>query len=116
MASTSSRSTIAILRRKIGFVLQENHLFDDTIARNIAFGEEEPDLDAVMWAAQVANAREFVEQLPFGYDTRIGESGLASLGRAAAAHRDRTRHLQPPARARLRLRPPAPSTPSPSVP
>ncbi len=68
------------LRRKIGFVLQENHLFDDTIARNIAFGEEEPDIDAVMWAAQVANAREFIEQLPFGYDTRIGESGLALSG------------------------------------
>jgi ATP-binding cassette subfamily B protein len=68
------------LRRKIGFVLQENHLFDDTIARNIGFGEEEPDLDAVMWAAQVANAREFVERLPLGYDTRIGESGLALSG------------------------------------
>src|SRR5262249_47343904 len=52
------------LRRKIGFVLQENHLFDDTISRNIGFGEEEPDLDQVMWAAQVANAREFVERLP----------------------------------------------------
>jgi ATP-binding cassette subfamily B protein len=68
------------LRRKIGFVLQENHLFDDSVARNIAFGEEEPDLDQVMWAAQVANAREFVERLPLGYDTRIGESGLALSG------------------------------------
>jgi len=68
------------LRRKIGFVLQENHLFDDTIARNIGFGDEEPDLDAVMWAAQAANAREFIERLPLGYDTRIGESGLALSG------------------------------------
>jgi ATP-binding cassette subfamily B protein len=68
------------LRRQIGFVLQENHLFDDTIARNIAFGEEEPDMDRVMWAAQVASAREFVERLPMGYDTRIGESGLALSG------------------------------------
>ena len=68
------------LRRKIGFVLQENHLFDDSIARNIAFGEEEPDLDRVMWASQVANAREFIERLPLGYDTRIGESGLALSG------------------------------------
>ncbi len=68
------------LRRKIGFVLQENHLFDDTVSRNIGFGEEEPDLDAVMWAAQVANAREFIERLPLGYDTRIGESGLALSG------------------------------------
>ncbi len=68
------------LRRKIGFVLQENHLFDDSIARNIAFGEEESDLDRVMWAAQAANAREFIERLPFGYDTRIGESGIALSG------------------------------------
>ena len=68
------------LRRKIGFVLQENHLFDDTVARNIGFGEEEPDMDKVMWAAQVANAREFIERLPLGYDTRIGESGLGLSG------------------------------------
>jgi HlyB family type I secretion system ABC transporter len=68
------------LRRKIGFVLQENHLFDDSVARNIGFGEEEPDFDQVMWAAQVANAREFIERLPLGYDTRIGESGLALSG------------------------------------
>jgi ATP-binding cassette subfamily B protein len=68
------------LRRKIGFVLQENHLFDDSIARNIAFGEEEPDMDKVMWAAQVASAREFIERLPLGYDTKIGESGLALSG------------------------------------
>ena len=34
------------LRRQIGYVLQENYLFDDTIARNIAFGDEEPDMDA----------------------------------------------------------------------
>jgi ATP-binding cassette subfamily B protein len=68
------------LRRKIGFVLQENHLFDDTIARNIAFGEDEPDMDAVLWAARAANAHEFVERLPFGYDTRVGESGIAISG------------------------------------
>jgi ATP-binding cassette subfamily B protein len=68
------------LRRQIGFVLQENHLFDDTIARNIAFGEDEPDMDRVMWAARVANAHEFIERLPLGYDTRVGESGLAISG------------------------------------
>jgi HlyB family type I secretion system ABC transporter len=68
------------LRRQIGFVLQENHLFDDTIARNIAFGEEEPDMDRVMWASRVANAHEFIERLPLGYDTKVGESGLAISG------------------------------------
>jgi len=61
-------------------VLQENHLFDDTIARNIAFGADEPDMDRVLWAARVANAHEFIDQLPLGYDTRIGESGLSLSG------------------------------------
>jgi ATP-binding cassette subfamily B protein len=68
------------LRRQIGFVLQENHLFSDTIARNIAFGEDEPDMDLVLWAARAACAHEFIERLPLGYDTRIGETGIALSG------------------------------------
>jgi len=68
------------LRRKIGFVLQESYLFDDTIAANIAFGEEAPDPARVAWAAKVANAHEFVERLPLGFDTSIGESGLRLSG------------------------------------
>jgi len=68
------------LRRQIGFVLQDNHLFDDTIARNIAFGEDEPDMERVMWASRVASAHEFIERLPLGYDTKVGESGIAISG------------------------------------
>jgi HlyB family type I secretion system ABC transporter len=68
------------LRRQIGFVLQDNHLFADTIARNIAFGEEEPDMDQVLWAARLANAHDFIDRLPLGYDTRIGETGIAISG------------------------------------
>ncbi|MCC6128864.1 MAG: peptidase domain-containing ABC transporter, partial [Acidobacteria bacterium] len=68
------------LRKQVGFVLQENYLFDDTIAKNIAFGEEEPDMDRVLWAARVANAHEFIERLPLGYETRIGESGISISG------------------------------------
>jgi ABC-type multidrug transport system fused ATPase/permease subunit len=68
------------LRRRLGFVLQDCYVFADTIARNIAIGEEEPDLARVVWAAEVANAHDFIEQLPFGYDTRIGETGLALSG------------------------------------
>ena len=67
------------VRKQIGFVLQENYLFDDTIARNIAFGEE-PDAARVRWAATVANAHEFIQRLPLGYETRIGESGLRLSG------------------------------------
>jgi ABC-type bacteriocin/lantibiotic exporter with double-glycine peptidase domain/CRP-like cAMP-binding protein len=68
------------LRRKIGFVLQESYLFDDTIAANIAFGETAPDPARVEWAAKAANAHEFVERLPLGFDTRVGESGLRLSG------------------------------------
>ncbi|PWU13731.1 MAG: hypothetical protein C5B50_18680 [Verrucomicrobia bacterium] len=67
-------------RRKIGLVLQENHLFSDTILANIGFGDPEPDFDRVMRAAQTANAHEFIARLPLGYETRIGETGLALSG------------------------------------
>ncbi|MEA2902280.1 MAG: ATP-binding cassette, subfamily bacterial HlyB/CyaB [Actinomycetota bacterium] len=67
------------LRQKIGFVLQENYLFSDTIARNIALGEE-PDDERVVAAARAANAHEFVARLPFGYETKVGETGLLLSG------------------------------------
>jgi ATP-binding cassette subfamily B protein len=68
------------LRRQIGFVLQETYLFDDTIARNIAFGADEVDMERVQWAARLANAHDFIDQLPLGYDTRVGETGVLLSG------------------------------------
>jgi ATP-binding cassette subfamily B protein len=68
------------LRRRIGFVLQEPYLFDDTIAANIAFGEREPDHDRVVRAAEIADAAAFIRNLPLGYKTRIGDSGLKLSG------------------------------------
>ena len=68
------------LRAKIGLVLQENHIFSDTILRNIAFGDPEPDFDRVLWAAQLANTHEVISRLPLGYETRIGETGLTLSG------------------------------------
>jgi ATP-binding cassette subfamily B protein len=68
------------LRRQIGFVLQDAYVFADSIARNIAFGESEPDMERVRWAAQMASADDFIERLPFGYDTKIGETGLSLSG------------------------------------
>jgi ATP-binding cassette subfamily B protein len=70
----------ADLRRRIGYVLQESYLFDDTIARNIAYGEEFVDLEQVKWAAEVANAADFIERLPLAYETRVGESGMKVSG------------------------------------
>jgi HlyB family type I secretion system ABC transporter len=68
------------VRRHIGMVLQENHIFNETIARNIAFGDPEPDLDRVLAAAQAAAAHDFIMRLPLGYETKIGESGLSLAG------------------------------------
>ncbi len=85
------------LRRQIGFVLQDNYLFNDTIARNIGFGDDEPDMDRVIWAARSANVHQFAERLPSGYETRVGESGLTLSGgqkqRIAIA---RALYCQPP--------------------
>ena len=68
------------VRRQIGMVLQENHMFNETIARNIAFGDAEPDLDRVFTAAQTAASHDFIMRLPLGYETKIGESGLSLSG------------------------------------
>ncbi len=85
------------LRRQIGFVLQDNYLFNDTIARNIGFGDDEPDMDRVIWASRAANVHQFAERLPAGYETRVGESGLTLSGgqkqRIAIA---RALYCQPP--------------------
>jgi ATP-binding cassette subfamily B protein len=68
------------VRRQIGFVLQDAYVFADSIANNIAFGNDQPDMERVVWAARAAAADEFIERLPFGYDTRVGETGLALSG------------------------------------
>jgi len=68
------------LRRRIGYVLQEPYLFDDTIAKNIAFGEADPDPARVHAAAELADAADFVERLPLAYETQIGESGMRLSG------------------------------------
>jgi ABC-type bacteriocin/lantibiotic exporter with double-glycine peptidase domain len=70
-------------RGQLGFVLQEPFLFDATIAENIAFGHEQIDLADAGAAAAIANAAEFIERLPLGYQTRVGDSGLKlSTGQA----------------------------------
>ena len=68
------------LRRHVGVVLQESFLFADTLARNIAFGEPEPDMARVVRAATIASAHEFITRLPMGYETRVGETGLLLSG------------------------------------
>ena len=68
------------LRRAIGVIAQDPFLFSATVRENIAFGRPDATDDEVMAAAQAAQAHEFVERLPDGYDTVIGERGITLSG------------------------------------
>ncbi|PHM10098.1 ABC transporter ATP-binding protein [Nostoc sp. 'Peltigera malacea cyanobiont' DB3992] len=68
------------LRRQIGIVPQETIMFSGTIAQNIAFGQYIFDIKAVKEAAKIANAHEFISQLPEGYKTWVGERGVNLSG------------------------------------
>jgi ATP-binding cassette subfamily B protein len=68
------------LRRQIGIVPQETIMFSGTIAQNIAFGQDVFNMEAVKEAAKIANAHQFVSQLPKGYQTWVGERGVNLSG------------------------------------
>jgi ATP-binding cassette, subfamily B, bacterial HlyB/CyaB len=70
----------AQLRRQIGVVLQENLLFNRSVRENIAIADPAAPLEAVMRAAHLAGAHEFVSDLPEGYDTIVGEQGSSLSG------------------------------------
>ena len=63
------------LRENIGFVNQEIHLFDGTIKENIAYPSSNFKMDEIYKAAEISHALEFIEKLPNGFDTIIGERG-----------------------------------------
>ncbi len=68
------------LRQQISFVLQETVLFHAPIWQNIAYGKPEASKDEILRAAEQANAHEFIEKLPEGYDTILGERGMTLSG------------------------------------
>lgn len=82
-------------REKCGAVLQDAYIFNDTIAKNIALGDEIIDKRRLLRAVKVANIQTFIEGLPLGYSTKVGKEGLGlSLGEkqrlliARAAYKD----------------------------
>ncbi len=68
------------LRRHIGMVMQETFLFNTTVRENIAYGKPEASEDEIVAAAQAANAHDFIEAFPDGYETQIGERGVKLSG------------------------------------
>lgn len=70
----------ADLRRQIAWVGQRVMLFDDTVAANIAYGDPQPDPERLRRAARDAHALDFIEALPQGFATRLGEQGLRLSG------------------------------------
>ncbi len=70
----------AQLRRQVGVVLQENLLFNRSVRENIAIADPAAPLEAVMHAATLAGANEFISELPQGYDTVVGEQGTGLSG------------------------------------
>lgn len=84
----------AALRRSLGIVLQDTHLFTGTVADNIRFGKLDATMEEVERAARIANADSFIRRLPQGYDTMVtadganlsqGQRQLLAIARAAVA-------------------------------
>ena len=71
---------LAPLRRQIALVSQQVTLFNSSIAANIAYGVENPDPTAIEAAARSAHAHEFIERLPHGYATVVGDNGVMLSG------------------------------------
>lgn len=72
--------TLASLREQVGIVPQETNLFNDTVYNNILYGRLDATRDEVIAAAKAANADEFIQQLPKGYDTQLGDRGINISG------------------------------------
>jgi ATP-binding cassette subfamily B protein/subfamily B ATP-binding cassette protein MsbA len=68
------------LRSQVALVLQESFLLPLTVAQNIAYGRPQASFEEIVAAARAANAEEFIQQLPQGYDTTIGERGATLSG------------------------------------
>jgi ATP-binding cassette subfamily B protein len=75
-----SQVTLSSLRAQIGIVFEDTLLFSDSIAANIAFGRPDAHEEEVVRAAVIAQAHEFIEELPEGYDTPVGEHGYTLSG------------------------------------
>ncbi len=75
-----SEMRLASVRRNVSMVLQDTFLFAGTVKENLRFGNERASDEEIVAAAKAANAHSFIEALPRGYDTRVGERGVRLSG------------------------------------
>ncbi|WP_126443909.1 lipid A export permease/ATP-binding protein MsbA [Sulfuricystis multivorans] len=76
----SREMTLAALRRRFALVSQDIFLFNDTVAANIAYGNPNATMEEIRMAANAAHATSFIEALPNGFDTQIGDKGVRLSG------------------------------------
>lgn len=69
-----------VWRKHCGVVMQDGFIFSDTIAENIALGQQPMENDRLEYAADIANIDEFIKELPLGYNTKIGQEGIGLSG------------------------------------
>jgi ATP-binding cassette subfamily B protein len=72
--------SLASLRRSIGVAFEESFLFSDSVRNNIAYGRPDASFEEIVEAARAAGAHDFIQELPKGYDTTVGERGLSLSG------------------------------------
>lgn len=70
-----SQLNLQMWRSHTGAVMQEGYLFSDTIARNIAISDDEPNLERIRHSCRLANIAQYIEALPLAYNTKIGQDG-----------------------------------------
>lgn len=70
-----SKFSLSWWRSQCGAVMQDGYLFSDSIAKNIAISDDNIDLDRLQYAARIANIADYIESLPLGYNTKIGQDG-----------------------------------------
>ena len=68
--------TLDSLRNQVSLVMQQNYIFNDTVANNIGCGDPSYSIPQIIEAAKVVHAHNFVQKLPYGYETQIGEHGF----------------------------------------
>jgi subfamily B ATP-binding cassette protein MsbA len=72
--------TVRSLRAQIGIVTQHTFLFNDTVRNNISYGDPVQNMESIVAAAKAAHAHEFIQAMPHGYDSVVGEMGMQLSG------------------------------------